>query len=411
MAIIRPFYAFRPKADLVEKIASPPYDVVTTDQARELARDNPYSFLHVVRPEIDLPPDTDPYSSAVYQKAAENLQGMIKNGYLIKDTKPSLFAYSQQRGAHVQTGIVACCSADEYDADVIKKHEKTRADKEEDRTRHIVATSAHTGPVFLMYRDVKMINDLVGKTCKENPLYHFTAPDGVIHTVHQISDSGSLKILIEQFAALENLYIADGHHRSAASSRARAEKRSANPNHKGDEEYNYFLAVLFPASSLKIMPYNRVVKDVRGLSVEELFRQIEKHFQIQEVKTPQADSKGRFCMYFKGKWRLLIDKPGEHPTDDPVMKLDANILQRYLLDPVLGIKDPRTDKRISFVGGIHGTKELERQVDEGKGEVAFLLHPAHTEDIMEVSDAGKVMPPKSTWFEPKLRSGLMVHIF
>jgi uncharacterized protein (DUF1015 family) len=411
MAIIRPFCALRPKTDLVDKIASPPYDVVTTEQARELARDNPYSFLHVVRSEIDLPQGTDTYSPEVYRKAAENLDSMIRKGYLVKDTEPSLFAYTQQHGGHIQTGIVACCSVDEYDADIIRKHEKTRADKEEDRTRHILTTSAHTGPVFLMYREIEMINVLVETSCKAKPIYQFTAPDEVIHIVHQITSPEYIKTLIGQFTSLKHLYIADGHHRSAASSRAGAEKRKANPNHTGQEEYNYFLAVLFPASSLKIMPYNRVIRDVRGLSREDLFGKIGKHFRISEVEQPRADIKGHFCMYFDHKWYLLVEKPWEHKTDDQVQKLDVNILQNYLLEPILGIEDPRTDKRINFVGGIHGHQELKRQVDEGLGEIAFLLHPVQTEDIMKVSDEGKIMPPKSTWFEPKLRSGLLIHMF
>jgi uncharacterized protein (DUF1015 family) len=411
MPIIRPFCAFRPKGEIVDKIASPPYDVVTTGQARNIARDNPYSFLHVVRSEIDLPEGIDPYSPEVYQKASENLRTMIQKGQLVKDSEPSLFAYTQQLGGHIQTGIVACCSVDEYDTDIIRKHEKTRQDKEEDRTRHILATSAHTGPVFMMYRDVETINVLMEGSCSAKPLYQFTAPDEVVHTVHKISGSECIKTLIAQFSSLKHLYIADGHHRSAASSRARAEKRKANPKHTGDEEYNYFLAVLFPASSLKILPYNRVVKDIRGLSREDLLGKIGKHFRITVVEQPKADIKGQFCMYFDRKWHLLTDKPWEHKTDDPLMNLDTNILQEYLLGPILGIEDPRTDKRINFVGGIHGPQELKRQVDEGQGEIAFLFHPVQTEDIMKISDLGKIMPPKSTWFEPKLRSGLLVHMF
>lgn len=411
MAIIRPFCAVRPSHDLVEKTASPPYDVVTTEQARELARDNPHSFLHVVRSEIDLPEGADPHSPEVYQKASENLEAMIQKGYLVKDSEPSFFSYTQQLGGHIQTGIVACCSVDEYDKEIIKKHEKTRQDKEEDRTRHILATSSHTGPVFLMYRDVEMVNVLMEGSCSAKPLYQFTAPDGIVHSVHKIEGSDCTKTLIAQFASLKHLYIADGHHRSVASSLARKEKRKANPNHTGEEEYNYFLAVLFPVSSLKILPYNRVVKDIRGLSREDLFAQIKKRFRITEVEQPKAEINGQFCMYFDKKWYLLVDKPWEHKADDLVMKLDTNILQHCLLGPILGIEDPRTDKRINFVGGIHGPGELKRQVDDGDGEIAFLLHPVRPEDILKVSDEGKVMPPKSTWFEPKLRSGLLIHMF
>jgi len=410
MAMIRPFCAIRPDPEKIERIASPPYDVVDTNQAREMAKDNPCSFLHVVRPEIDLPEGTDLHSDAVYQKAGENLRLFINKQYLVKDSEPSLFAYTQQIGDHTQTGIVACCSVDEYDSDVIKKHEKTREDKETDRTRHIMASSAQTGPVFLMHKEKQALNNLVSSLCKEKPLYSFTARDQVTHTVRRISEPSRIQELVEQFEGLENLYIADGHHRSAAASRARKEKKNSNPNHTGQEEYNFFLAVVFPASSLNILPYNRVVKDVRGLSRGDLMARIGEHFHISPVETPKPAMKGNFCIYFDKKWYQIVYKSPDYNIQDPVMNLDANLLQEYLLGPVLGIGDPRTDERISFVGGIHGAGELKRRVDSGKAEIAFLLYPVLVEDIMKVSDAGKTMPPKSTWFEPKLRSGLFVHM-
>jgi uncharacterized protein (DUF1015 family) len=409
MTFIKPFYALRPDPAKAGLVSSPPYDVVDTEEARHMAKDNPFSFLHVIRSEIDLPQGTDPYTDVVYQKASENLDFFIREGILIKDKEPSLFVYTQQMGGHFQTGIVACCKVEQYDADLIKKHEKTRTEKEMDRTRHILATNAHTEPVFLMYQDVEVINAMVEDSCRAEPLYSFTAPDGINHIVHRILGSSCMETLIRQFESIDHLFISDGHHRSAASSRACEEKRKTNLHHTGQEEYNYFLAVLFPASSLKILPYNRIVKDVRGLSWKDLCTQISKHFKISETTNPVPGMKGQFGMYFDNKWYMLTEKPWEHKIDDPVMKLDANLLQEYILHPILGIGDPRTDKRITFVGGIHGHQELKRKVDGRDGEIAFLLHPVLVEDIMKVSDAGKTMPPKSTWFEPKLRSGIFIH--
>ncbi len=409
MAVIRPFRALRPTPDKAEIVASPPYDVVNTEQARAIAKDNAHSFLHVVRSEIDLPEGTDPYSDAVYTKAIENLNRLIQEGVLITDDEPALYVYSQRMGGHFQTGIVACCCVDDYDSDVIKKHEKTRREKEDDRTHHILATSAQTGPVFLMYRDVEEIDVLIEDARRTAPLYSFAADDDVEHTVHRITDESCIKSLIEQFAKIEHLYVADGHHRSAAASRARAEKRKANPHHTGQEEYNYFMAVLFPASTLKILPYNRVVKDVRGLPREELFHKIREHFILTETTQPKPGMKGHFGMYYTGKWYRLTIKPWTHHLEDIVMNLDTNVLQEFLLGPILGISAPRMDKRIQFVGGSYGADELKRRVDNGEAEIAFLLHPVTVDNLMKIADIGKTMPPKSTWFEPKLKSGLLIH--
>lgn len=410
MAIIKPFQAVRPSEDKAHLVASPPYDVVDTKQAKELAKGNSDSFLHVVRPEIDLPEGTSLYSEEAYNKAAENLKKLMKQGSLVKEDKPCLYAYSQRMGGHLQTGIVACCSVDDYDNDVIRKHEKTRQNKEEDRTKLILRTEAQTGPVFLLYRDIEKIDVSMKRGCPSTPLYSFTASDEVVHTVYKISDEECIRDIVEQFSKIRYLYVADGHHRSAAASRARAEKKKNNHDHTGEEEYNFFLAVLFPASSLDILPYNRVVKDVAGLSKEELFQKIRKHFRISETEDFVPRMKGSFGMYYQGKWYHLVDKPWEHRTDDPVKKLDASLLQNHLLGPILNIEDPRTDDRIDFVGGIHGHTELKRRVDDGEAEIAFLMYPVTVENLIEVSDAGKTMPPKSTWFEPKLRSGLFTHL-
>jgi len=410
MAIIRPFKAWRPVPQRASLIASPPYDVVDYKQSMEIGKDNPQSFIHVVRAEIGLPAGTEPYSAAVYQKAAENLEALIKNGALVEEDQPVFYAYSQRLGGHFQTGIVGCFSVDDYDSDVIKKHEKTRRDKEDDRLRHILATSAQTGPVFLMYKDSTHVETILENVCAYTPaFFSFLAPDGVEHIVHRISDPACIKQITEEVARIGSLYVADGHHRSAASSRARAERQKANPHHTGTEEYNYFMGVLFPASSLKILPYNRVVKDLNGLSKEEFLTRIRHHFKFSETENPIPAMKGHFGMYLDKRWYLLMDKPWEHKSDDPVANLDVQIMQDYLLDPVLGIKDPRTDNRISFVGGIHGHQKLKKMVDDGEGAVAFLMYPVKPEDIIAISDAGRIMPPKSTWFEPKLRSGLFIH--
>ncbi len=407
MSVIHPFRALRPPAARAAQVASPPYDVVNTEEARSLAAGNPWSFLHVSRPEIDLPEGIDLYSDTVYTKAAENFARLTKECPLEAEESPSLYLYRLVMGAHEQTGVVACCSVDEYDADKILKHEKTRPDKEDDRTRHILTTRAQTGPVFLTYRASRAVDALItAETTDDNALYDFTAPDGIRHTIWRVPDAARL---VEMFRAVEYLYIADGHHRAASASRARAAMREKNPSHTGDEEYNFFLAVLFPDDQLQILPYNRVVRDLNKLSPEDFLAEVGKRFQITGDARPAPDAPGKWSMYLGGRWHNLTLKSSAQETGDAVASLDVSLLQDNLLDPVLGIKDVRTDKRIDFVGGIRGAEELERLVNEGRVAVAFSLYAATVDDLMKVSDAGGIMPPKSTWFEPKLRDGLLIH--
>ena len=410
MAAIHPFRALRPPTERVAQVASVPYDVVNTEEARALAADNPLSFLHVSRPEIDLPEGTDIYSDAVYEKAAENFARLVKDCPLEMEETPSLYLYRLIMGEQEQIGVVACCAVDEYDKDLIRKHERTRRDKEDDRTRHILALRAQTGPVFLTYRASRDIDTMVLQTTVTEAIYDFTAPDGVEHTVWHVPDPVRF---VQAFRDVPFLYIADGHHRAASASRARAELRDRNPEHTGDEEYNFFLAVLFPADQLRILPYNRIVKDLNGLSPDEFLAAVKKKFCVDDEGGPSPSERGRFSMYLGGRWHdLLIDAEmaaGTSDPNDPTATLDVSILQDNLLDPILGIKDVRTDKRVDFVGGIRGTAELERLVDTGRAAVAFSLYPTSINDLLRVSDAGAVMPPKSTWFEPKLRDAILIH--
>jgi uncharacterized protein (DUF1015 family) len=378
---------------------------VDTAEARDLAAGNPLSFLHVSRPEIDLPDGTDIYSDAVYAQAVAALSGLKARGALATDPEPRYYAYRQVMGDHAQTGIVTCCHIDDYGADVIKKHERTRQDKEDDRTRHVLELGANTGPVFLTYRDVAAIDDCVAAALAGEPLYDFTADDGIRHTVWKFgaSDSDRLQSL---FGAVPEAYVADGHHRAKAAWRAGAEKRAANPNHTGDEEYNWFLTVLFPASQLTILPYNRCVADLNGLSAAEFLDRVRKVFTVTDNVPASPAGSRNVSFYLGGKWYGLSWEPFDA---DPVSSLDVSVLQDRLLAPVLGIADPRTDKRISFIGGIRGTDELVRRVDSGRDAVAFSMAPVTVEQMMAIADAGQIMPPKSTWFEPKLRSGLLVH--
>ena len=401
----KPFCALRPTPEAAPVLASVPYDVVDTAEARALAAGNPLSFLHVSRPEIDLPDGTDIYSDAVYAQAVAALADLKARGALATDPEPRYYAYRQVMGGHAQTGIVTCCHIDDYGADVIKKHERTRQDKEDDRTRHVLELGANTGPVFLTYRDVAAIDGCVAAATSGAPLYDFTAADGIRHTVWKFADSASER-LQSLFSAVPEAYVADGHHRAKAAWRAGAEKRAANPNHTGNEEYNWFLAVLFPASQLKILPYNRCVADLQGMSPEEFLAKVGKVFSVVAGATPDASGTRDCRMYLAGRWYDLSWPAFE---SDPVGSLDVSVLQERLLKPILGIDDPRTSKRISFVGGIRGTAELERRVDSGRDAVAFSMAPVTVEQMMAIADAGQVMPPKSTWFEPKLRSGLLVH--
>ena len=406
MAVIRPFRALRPRPDRAQLVASVPYDVVNTDEARALADGNPLSFLHVSRPEIDLPAGTDIHSDAVYRKAVENFETLISNCPLEKETAPSLYLYRLIMGEHEQVGIVAVCSIDEYDDGTIRKHERTRRDKEDDRTRHMLMLKAQTGPVFLTYRRSAEIDGQVAAAINAEPLFDLTAADGVRHTIWRLDQTD---VLVRSFESVPLLYIADGHHRAASASRARAELKEQSFAHTGKEDYNYFLTVIFPDSQVQILAYNRTVHDLNGLTKEEFLDEIRSQFSITENANPQPPQRGHWSMYLDGKWYGLQLSPAATQPAGTVASLDVSILQDRLLDPILGIKDVRTDKRIDFIGGLRGTKELERLVNEGKAAVAFSLYPTTVAELLMVSDANEIMPPKSTWFEPKLRDGLLIH--
>ncbi|HWS85698.1 MAG TPA: DUF1015 family protein [Pyrinomonadaceae bacterium] len=409
MAAIYPFRALRPPVDKVRQVAAVPYDVVNTEEARALAEGNPLSFLHVSRPEIDLPEGTHIYSDEVYEKARENFERFKAEGTLVREEEPHLYVYRLVMGDHTQVGVAAAFSVDEYDNDLIRKHERTRPDKENDRTRHILTLRAQTGPVFLTYRADRRIDALVEAETKREPLYDFEAEDGVRHTVWR---AGAAEQLARCFAEVPLLYIADGHHRAASASRARAELKGENPNHTGQEDYNRFLAVVFPDEQMQILPYHRVLKDLNGRDEGEFLEAVRARFDITEGAKREGPGKaGHWHMYLGGKWYGLSLKGESARTlsDDPTAALDVSLLQNNLLDPVLGVTDPRTDKRIDFVGGIRGTRELERLVDSGAAQVAFALYATSIEDLLRVSDAGGVMPPKSTWFEPKLRDAIVIH--
>jgi uncharacterized protein (DUF1015 family) len=406
VAVIRPFRALRPQARRAQAVASVPYDVVSTEEARALAKGNRLSFLYVSRPEIDLPPGTDIYSDAVYRKAVENFKNLIDSCPFEEESEPSLYLYRLIMGDHEQAGIVACCSIDEYDNSTIRKHERTRRDKEDDRTRHMLMLRAQTGPVFLTYRRRPEIDAQVSAAIEAAPLVDFTATDGVRHTIWRLNETDSL---VKSFESVPLLYIADGHHRAASASRARAELKEQSFAHTGNEDYNYFLTVIFPDSQVQILAYNRTVHDLNGLSKEQFLNAIKEQFTVTENAKPEPGKRGEWSMYLDGKWYGLQLSPATTLPAGTVAQLDVSILQDRLLDPILGIKDVRTDKRIDFIGGLRGTKELERLVDEGKAAVAFSLHPTTVEELLMVSDANEIMPPKSTWFEPKLRDGLLIH--
>lgn len=401
---VKAFKAWRPAEGKAAQVASVPYDVVDTRQAAELATGNPNSFLHVVRAEIDLPEGTNPYSDTVYEKAKANLHRLMDEDILIREQEPSMYLYSQQMVDHIQFGIVATCHIEDYEEGKIKIHEKTRRVKEEDRIRYVDTQNANTGPVFLAYRDSERINAIVDAAKATEPLYKFTGEDGVTHTVWKFADAKALEAAFDEIPAT---YVADGHHRSASAAKVGAMRRAANPNHTGNEPYNYFLAVLFPESELKILAYNRVILSLPGTQ-EEFLRALEEKFTIERNGIAEPRCSGEICMYINGQWSTLT--PKQIPdASDPVAVLDVSILQNEVLAPILNIDDPRESNDIDFIGGIKGTRELERWVDEGRAALAFSLYPTSMEQLFAVADAGMLMPPKSTWFEPKLRSGLLVN--
>ena len=410
MAKTRPFRAIRPAAALVDKVAALPYDVMNSAEAKEMVKGNPYSFLHVDKAEIDLPEGTGLYDDIVYETAAARLKGMIADGTFIREDKPCYYVYRQIMDGRSQVGVAGCASVDDYYDNTIKKHELTRADKEEDRCRHVDVCDANTGPIFLAYRARAAINELVVRIMAGAPLYDFSA-DGVEQTVWRVDDEADIALLTAEFAAAGCMYIADGHHRAASAARVGKLRREAHPEYTGDEEFNYFLAVMFPDEQLYIMDYNRVVKDMNGLSVEEFFAKVGEKFEIAPYEGKGVCHPPRrhtFSLYLDDKWYLLTAKEGSFDSADPVAQLDVSILQENLLAPILGIGDPRTDQRIEFIGGIRGLEELERRVHKDM-RLAFAMYPPSIQELISIADSGRTMPPKSTWFEPKLLSGLFIH--
>jgi uncharacterized protein (DUF1015 family) len=410
VATVRPFKGFRPQPQFASLVAAKPYDVLSSEEARAEAGQEPLSFLHVGKPEIDLPPATDLYDERVYLKGKENLEKLVRDGILVEDPAPRFYLYAQTMEGHTQYGIVGCASVTEYWNDTIKKHELTRKEKEDDRTKHVKITNAHSGPIFLTYRARPSIDAIVHAIRRSTPTNDFVAKDNVRHQVWVISERSAIDALEEEFRAVPSLYVADGHHRSAAAARVGRDMAAANPRHTGNEEYNFFLAVLFPHNQLRIMDYNRVVKDLNGLSPDAFLEAIGRTFDVRESAAQGKPSrKGEYGMYLGHLWYQVTAHRELLASTDPVEMLDVSILQKHLLTPVLGIDDPRTSKRIDFVGGIRGLKELERRVNSGEMAVAFALHPTSIDELLAIADAGKIMPPKSTWFEPKLRDGLVVH--
>jgi uncharacterized protein (DUF1015 family) len=402
---IRAFQGLVPDPAQVAEVACVPYDVVDAAEAAALAAGHPQSLLHVDRAEIDLPAGTNPYGDSVYAKARENFLRLQRDGVLRREEGPSLYLYQQQMGSHRQRGLVAVCHVEDYDAEIIKKHEKTRRDKEDDRTRLVDTLGANTGPIFLTYRDTAELSALAAQQASQPPQHDFTAPDGIRHTVWRIPGG---EAWIQAFGAVPVSYIADGHHRAASAARVARLRREKNPAHTGNEDYNWFLSVLFPAGELKILPYHRIVADLNGLTPAAFLEKVRATFDVADSATPDATVGGRVSMYLGGKWYGLTCPVD--PKADPVARLDVSVLQEKLLAPLLGIDDPRTSKRIDFVGGIRGPGELSRRVD-ANGGVAFSMFPTTVRELMDIADAGQIMPPKSTWFEPKLRSGLFIHTF
>ena len=403
MATIKPFAALRPKPELAAQICELPYDVMSSEEARQIAANNPLSFLHVSKPEIDLPAGTDPYTPEVYAKGRENFSRLIEQGALHLDEQPCFYLYRQIMGQHSQVGLVAAASCEEYLRGVIKKHELTRPDKEDDRVRHIEALNSQTGPVFLTYRAVPALDEFVAKRIAGKPEVDFTAKDGVRHTAWIVGDAAGIHFIADQFAQIPFLYIADGHHRSAAAARVFQSRKGAGHSRQ-------FLSVIFPHNQMQILPYNRVLKDLNGSSPEQLRPKLDAAFIIKPGGTGRPTRKHEFGLYLKGKWHTLHFRPQFAATNDPIEKLDVTLLQKYVLDPIFGIDDPRTSKRINFVGGIRGAAELEKLVNSDEYACAFSMFPTSIEDLMTIADADGLMPPKSTWFEPKLRDAMFCHM-
>lgn len=403
---LKAFRALRPRTEVAARVAAVPYDVVSRAEAAALAEGNPDSFLHVGRSEIDLPANTDPYDPRVYSAARAALDRLVARGVLVRDAEPALFLYRQQMGGRTQTGVVGCVHVDDYEHDVIRKHEKTRKDKEDDRTRHVLALNAHAEPVFLTYRPRPEVDRMAAAAAGGPPLYDFTAPDGVRHTVWRLPDAGPW---IAAFASVPVAYVADGHHRSASAWRAARERGAVAGHPAGGGEHDWFLAVLFPSRELRILPYNRLVKDLNGLTPAEFRARLAALGRVEAARDPVPPGPGSFCFFLDGGWTRLTLDPASVDRRDPIRSLDVSLLQERILGPILGIGDPRTDKRIDFVGGIRGTEELERRVRSGEMALGISMYPTTIDQLLAVADAGEIMPPKSTWFEPKLRSGLFVH--
>jgi len=412
MAILKPFKGLRPPKSIVKDLAARPYDVLNSKEAREEAKGNQYSLLHITKPEIDLPETIDEHDEQVYAKAKENFELFKQKGWLVQDNEEYLYIYAQTMDGRTQYGLVGCAGVDDYLNGINKKHELTRKDKEEDRMKHVRVTDANMEPVFFSYRAVPEIDAIVENIVKtQEPEYDFVADDGFGHHFWVIRDKATIQRLVDLFAKIPYTYVADGHHRTAAAALVGKEKREKHPNYKGDEEFNYFLAVHFPDNQLKIIDYNRVVKDLNGLSASQFIEKLKQHFDVEEkgAEIYRPAKLHNFSMYLEGKWYSFTAKQGTYNDNDPIGVLDVTVLSKYVLDEILGIKDLRTDKRIDFVGGIRGLGELKKRVDSGEMKVAFALYPVSMKQLIDIADSGNIMPPKTTWFEPKLRSGLVVH--
>lgn len=411
MAIVKPFRGIRPPKEFVTEVASRPYDVLNSDEARREAEGNPKSLYHIIKPEIDFGPGTDEHDPRVYGKARENFDMFQKKGWLVQDSKDHYYIYAQTMDGRTQYGIVVAANVDDYMEGRIKKHELTRRDKEEDRMKHVRVNNANIEPVFFAFPDNKVLEEIIRKVAAGKPEYDFVAPDGFGHTFWVIDDEATIAAITAEFARIPYLYIADGHHRSAAAALVGAEKAKQNPNHRGDEEYNYFLAVAFPASHLKIIDYNRVVRDLNGMSPAEFLEKLEKNFIVEDMGTEiyRPARLHNFSLYLEGHWYSLTAREGTYDDTDPIGQLDVTVSSDLILRDLIGITDLRSDKRIDFVGGIRGLEELRRRVDSGEMAFALALYPVTMEQLMKIADTGNIMPPKTTWFEPKLRSGLVIH--